>query len=56
LALPDKRWNLDLVHDQMAYDRRCRVINVVDGATKECLAAVPHTRFRGTAWCAIWPS
>ncbi len=41
LALQNQRWSLDFVHDQMASDRRFRVLNVVDDVTLECLAVVP---------------
>jgi transposase InsO family protein len=41
LALPNQRWSLDFVHDQMASGRRFRVLNVDDDVTRECLAAVP---------------
>jgi putative transposase len=37
LALPNQRWSLDFVHDQMASGRRFRVLNVVDDVTRECL-------------------
>jgi putative transposase len=47
LALPNQRWSLDLVHDQMASGRRFRVLNVVDVVTRECLAAVPDTTISG---------
>lgn len=43
LALPNQRWSLDFVHDQMASGTRFRVLNVVDDVTRECLAAVPDT-------------
>ena len=43
LALPNQRWNLDFVHDQMAFGRRVRVLNIVDDVTRECLRAVPDT-------------
>ena len=46
LALPNQRWSLDLVHDQMASGRRFRVPNVVDDVTRECLAAVPDLDLR----------
>ncbi len=39
LALPNQRWSLQFVHDQMASGRRFRVLNVVDDVTRECLAA-----------------
>jgi len=47
LALPNQRWSLDFVHDQMASGRRFRVLNVVDDVTRECLAAVPDTSILG---------
>jgi putative transposase len=34
-ALPNQRWSLDFVHDQMATVRRFRVLNVVDDVTRE---------------------
>ena len=43
LALPNQRWSLDFVHDQVVSDRRFRVLKVVDDVTRECLAAVPDT-------------
>jgi len=45
--LPNQRWSLDFVHDQMASGRRFRVLNVVDDVTRECLAAVPDTSISG---------
>jgi len=47
LALPNQRWSLDFVHDQMATGRRFWVLNVVDDVTRECLAAVPDTSISG---------
>jgi transposase InsO family protein len=47
LALPNQRWSLDFVHDQMASGRRFRVLNVVDDVTRECLTP----RSRGTVSC-----
>ncbi|MBA17602.1 MAG: IS3 family transposase [Sphingomonas sp.] len=47
LALPNQRWSLDFVHDQMVSGRRFRVLNVVDDVTRECLAAVPDTSISG---------
>ena len=43
LALPNQRWSLDFVQDQMASGRRFRVLDVVDDMTRECLAPVPDT-------------
>jgi hypothetical protein len=47
LALPNQRWSLDFVHDQMASGRRFRVLNVVDDVTRECLVAMPDTSISG---------
>jgi putative transposase len=47
LALPNQRWSLDFVHDQMASGRRLRVLNIVDDVTRECLRAVPDTSISG---------
>ena len=47
LAMPNQRWSLDFVHDQMVSGRRFRVLNVVDDVTRECLAAVPDTSISG---------
>jgi hypothetical protein len=42
-ARPNARWSLDFVHDQLAYGRRFRILNIVDDVTRECLAAIPDT-------------
>jgi len=42
LALPNQRWSLDFVHEQMAAQRRFRVPDIVDGVTREYLRAVPN--------------
>jgi putative transposase len=47
LVLPNQRWSLDFVHDQIATGRRFRVLNVVDDVTRECLAAVVDTSISG---------
>ncbi|EQA97205.1 hypothetical protein L286_23025 [Sphingobium sp. HDIP04] len=47
LALPNQRWSLDFVHDQLATGRRFRVLNIVDDVTRECLRAVPDTSISG---------
>jgi hypothetical protein len=39
------RWSLDFVHDQFAYGRRFRILNIVDDVTRECLAAIPGRCF-----------
>jgi transposase InsO family protein len=47
VALPNQRWSLDFVHDQLASGRRFRVLNVVDDVTRECLLAVVDTSISG---------
>jgi putative transposase len=47
LALPNQRWSLDFVHDQLVTGRRFRVLNVVDDVTRECLGAIPDTSISG---------
>lgn len=47
VALPNQRWSLDFVHDQLASGRRFRVLNVVDDVTRECLLAVADTSISG---------
>src|SRR6201991_4445942 len=46
-ARPNARWSLDFVHDQFAYGRRFRMLNIVDHVTRECLAAIPDTSISG---------
>ena len=47
LALPNPRWSLDFVHDQLVTGRRSRVLNIVGDVTRECLAAVIDTSISG---------
>jgi putative transposase len=47
IALPNQRWSLDFVHDQLASGRRIRVLNILDDVTRECLAAIPDTSISG---------
>jgi putative transposase len=47
LALPNQRWSLDFVHDQLATGRRFRVLNVVDDVTRECIGVVIDTSISG---------
>jgi hypothetical protein len=46
-ARANARWSLEFVHDQFASGRRFRILNVVDGVTRECLAAIPDTSISG---------
>jgi putative transposase len=41
--LPNDRWSLDFVSDQLTDGRRIRVLTVVDDCTRECLALVADT-------------
>ncbi len=47
LALPNQRWSLDFLHNQMAIRRRFRILNIVDGVTRECLRAMLDTSISG---------
>ena len=47
VALPNERWSLDFVHDQFTSGRRFRILNIVDDATRECLAAIADTSISG---------
>jgi len=44
--LPNDRWSLDFVSDQMTDGRRFRILTVVDD-TRECLALVADTSVSG---------
>ena len=46
-AKANARWSLDFVHDQFAFGRRFRILNIVDDVTRECLAAIPDTSISG---------
>jgi transposase InsO family protein len=46
-ARVNARWSLDFVHDQFAWGRRFRILNIVDDVTRECLAAIPDTSISG---------
>ena len=39
LALPNQRWSLDFVHDQLATGGRFRVLNGVDDVTRVCFGS-----------------
>ena len=47
IALPNQRWSLDFVHDQLSTGRRFRLLNIVDDVTRRCLAAVVDTSISG---------
>jgi len=46
-AKVNARWSLDFVHDQFAFGRRFRILNIVDDVTRECLAVIPDTSISG---------
>ncbi len=45
--LPNQRWSLDFVSDQLTDGRRFLVLTVVDDCTRECLALVADTPLSG---------
>jgi len=47
LALPNQRWSLDFVHDQIAKGRRFRVLTIIDDVTRERLRAAVDTSISG---------
>ena len=46
--IPNDRWSLDFVSDQLTDGRRFRILAVVDDCTRECLALVADTSLSGT--------
>src|SRR5918993_2536419 len=55
--LPNTRWSIDFVHDQLACGRRFRILNVIDDVTKECLletlfCGLDHARKAIATWVA----
>jgi putative transposase len=46
-AVPNTRWSLDFVSDQLTCGRRFRILTVVDNCTRECLALVADTSLSG---------
>lgn len=45
--MPNARWSLDFVHDQMTDGRRFRMLGVVDDCTRECLGLIADTSISG---------
>ena len=45
--MPNQRWSLDFVSDQMSDGRRFRILTVVDDCTRECLALIADTSLSG---------
>lgn len=46
--VPNDRWSLDFVSDQLTDDRRFRILTVVDDCTRGCLALAADTSLSGT--------
>ena len=46
--VPNDRWSLDFVSDQLTDGRRFRILTVVDECTRECLALVADTSLSGS--------
>jgi putative transposase len=44
---PNQRWSMDFVSDQLSDGRRFRIMTLVDGFTRECLALVADTSISG---------
>ena len=47
-STPNARWSMDFVSDRLSCGRRVRVLNVIDEASRECLASVAETSITGT--------
>ncbi len=45
--IPNDRWSLDFVSDQLTDGRRFRVLTAADDCTRECLALVADTSLSG---------
>ena len=45
--MPNQRWSLDFVSDQLTDGRRFRILTVVDNCTRECLALIADTSLSG---------
>jgi putative transposase len=45
--VPNDRWSLDFVSDQLASGRRFRILAIFDDCTRECLAAVADVSLSG---------
>jgi putative transposase len=46
-TVPDQRWSLDFVHDQVSWGRRLRMLTIVDTYTRESLAIEVDTSLSG---------
>lgn len=46
-SMPNERWSLDFVHDQLSNGRRIRVLNVVDDYSRVCVGQLVDTSISG---------
>lgn len=53
--MPNQRWSLDFVSDQLTDCRRFRIMTVVDDCTRECLALLDDKSLSGHGWRGSWP-
>lgn len=44
---PNHVWSYDFVEDQLSNGKRLRWLNIIDEYTRECLASIPSTSWRG---------
>ena len=44
---PNQRWSMDFLHDQFSDGRRFRILAIIDGFTRECLALSADTSLSG---------
>ena len=52
--MPNQRWSLDFVSDQLTDGRRFRILTVVDDCTRECLALIADTSLSAHGWRVNW--
>jgi putative transposase len=50
---PNEVWAMDFMHDTLVDGRLLRVLTLIDSYTRECLALVAHSRFRGEDVAAV---
>ena len=50
----NQEWALDFLHDAVACGRAIRVLSVVDGYTRECLALEVDTSFASRRVTRVW--
>jgi len=53
LTRPNERWSMDFMSDALANGQKLRVLTVVDGFTRECVALEVAAHFRGQDVAAV---